>query len=579
MKFSCNNCNTKYSLPDEKFAGKTIALTCKKCGSKIVVKPDKPSPSEKVSRQVSPSVDSTKKEPIKSEEKKKKSVQDLSSNKRLAEKPKKVNEQVIKDVEKKVKTEEKKQKEGISAPEKIKERSKIEKTADEDKDSEKIEVSKDNVSTEEEAIWYYSRGGQQKGPFTEGEIKELVDNNVITPRTFVWKDGMMDWMKASTCKEFAKFFGAEQEKAEKDNNAISSLGLDELDKKYKSEKQREEKENIEKANTTGENTLEPHAQDDFFNKPVEDTHSGPSTEEVDWSKIPATEDTDAPKENTRVFIMRAGLSESAKRKRMLIRAITAVVLIGVFLFIFIKNLNPILSAVGIQMKSGIDLEMEDLDKDTLSSLTPEEREKYRKALLGIKESKNLSREQKKRLAIAIKQKKESDVSDLLSGAKVEGGTIIYDNLGKDRLQGASTGGANLNLENKLAGMGINTKIEGVDLSSKVDRQDINLSSKIPERVDELSEDLIMAIVNRNMKSVKYCYERHLKASSSLQGKAIFKLTIQSSGQVSKVESLSNNIAGSLFEECIIKELKKWVFPKFSGNPIVFEVPFILTTIN
>lgn len=575
MKFSCNRCNTKYSLPDEKFAGKVITLTCKRCGTKIVVKPERQTPSEKITEEKSRQLPSNRNKPLIQRRTEKKIVsEEISVPKNIESErsveTKKIGQSEVVEQQKRSEVTEAHTKTSKQAPQPDA-RAKAGKRSEEKKFLE----DRDELSAEklgeggEEATWYYSRGGEQKGPFTDTEIQELVDNNVITPKTFIWKDGMMDWMRAGRCREFNRFLSVEPILEKREKNAVEALGLGEIGKKYRSDAGAE----------SPSEPFKPYLQEEFFNKEVGGSPVESHKEEVDWSRLPPSEDSEASRENTRVFIMRAGLSESAKRRRMLFRAVTATLLIGVFIFVFLKNLNPILSAVGIKMKSGIDLEMEDLDKDTLSSMTPEERERYRKALLGIKESKNLSREQKQSLAMAIKQKKDSDISNLLFNAKAEGSAIIYENLGRERLQGNSAGGANLDLESKLTSVGITTKVEGVDLSSKIERQEINLASRLPERVDNLNESVIMAIVNKNRGSLKYCYERHLKASSSLEGKAVFKITIQNTGEVTKVESLSDRIAGSLFEECILKELKKWVFPKFSGEPIVFEVPFVLTTIN
>lgn len=591
MKFSCNNCNTKYSLPDEKFAGKVITLTCKKCGSKIVVKPEKKVEGDRVekaqeeSRPLSTRPGTPENKVAKSAPKKEsaeKPVSDLKKTRDIdgprtetTEKSQK-KEDVVgsapKVLEKKVEKRESKADTDSVEPLKGDDESS---TAYADS-GKKLQESQDE---QEKTGWYYSRGGQQKGPFSDDEIRELVENNVITAKTFIWKDGMMDWMKAGTCVEFKHFFGegdaTGQEK--KGKNAIESLGLDELDKKFEKKNKPEKPEHTDKADVSEKE--DQGLQDDFFNKEIEKVEEQPATPDEDWTKLPSNEEAEAPRENTRIVIMKAGLSESAKRKRMLTRIVMAGVLIGVFIFVFIRNLGPILSAVGVQMKSGIDLEMEDLDKDTLSKMTPEEREKYRKALLGIKESKKLTKEQKNKIALAIKQKKDSDMASILENAKVEGGAVIYENLGKDRLGSAGSAGVDLNLDSKLANLGINTKVEGVNLSGKVERQDLDLSSKLPDSVDKLNEDMMMAIVNRNRGSLKYCYERHLKASSSLEGKATFRITIQNTGVVSRVESLSKQIAGTMFEECVIKEIKKWVFPKFKGEPIVFEVPFVLTTTN
>jgi predicted Zn finger-like uncharacterized protein len=39
MRFSCENCHAKYQVADEKVAGKTIRMKCRKCGNSIEVKP------------------------------------------------------------------------------------------------------------------------------------------------------------------------------------------------------------------------------------------------------------------------------------------------------------------------------------------------------------------------------------------------------------------------------------------------------------------------------------------------------------------------------------------------------------
>lgn len=39
MRFSCENCQAKYQVADEKVAGKTIRMKCRKCGNSIEVKP------------------------------------------------------------------------------------------------------------------------------------------------------------------------------------------------------------------------------------------------------------------------------------------------------------------------------------------------------------------------------------------------------------------------------------------------------------------------------------------------------------------------------------------------------------
>lgn len=46
------------------------------------------------------------------------------------------------------------------------------------------------------ARWYHLTGRQQHGPVDLATIRELVLDGTVTPDTFVWADGMPDWLPA-----------------------------------------------------------------------------------------------------------------------------------------------------------------------------------------------------------------------------------------------------------------------------------------------------------------------------------------------------------------------------------------------
>jgi len=50
------------------------------------------------------------------------------------------------------------------------------------------------------AEFYYTVDGNRVGPVTAHKIKELADDNTITPRTLIWKHGMEDWIPAGQVK-------------------------------------------------------------------------------------------------------------------------------------------------------------------------------------------------------------------------------------------------------------------------------------------------------------------------------------------------------------------------------------------
>jgi hypothetical protein len=46
------------------------------------------------------------------------------------------------------------------------------------------------------ARWYYLHGELRSGPLMLEHVRELVLNGTIGPDTYVWADGMPDWLLA-----------------------------------------------------------------------------------------------------------------------------------------------------------------------------------------------------------------------------------------------------------------------------------------------------------------------------------------------------------------------------------------------
>ncbi len=47
------------------------------------------------------------------------------------------------------------------------------------------------------AEWYYTSSNQQKGPISWDELRQLAASGILQPTDLVWKEGMLDWLKAS----------------------------------------------------------------------------------------------------------------------------------------------------------------------------------------------------------------------------------------------------------------------------------------------------------------------------------------------------------------------------------------------
>ena len=49
--------------------------------------------------------------------------------------------------------------------------------------------------------WYYGSQGQQNGPITESELRNLMAQGVVTQQTLVWREGLLEWKPLSSVME------------------------------------------------------------------------------------------------------------------------------------------------------------------------------------------------------------------------------------------------------------------------------------------------------------------------------------------------------------------------------------------
>src|SRR5689334_6814853 len=53
------------------------------------------------------------------------------------------------------------------------------------------------------AQWYYSKGGEQKGPVEQQELQRLLSTGEVKSSDLVWRDGLANWQAASQIPELA----------------------------------------------------------------------------------------------------------------------------------------------------------------------------------------------------------------------------------------------------------------------------------------------------------------------------------------------------------------------------------------
>ncbi|MFY0570542.1 AgmX/PglI C-terminal domain-containing protein [Archangium lansingense] len=158
MNFSCNKCQRRYSIADDKVRGKTVKVRCKNCQNVISVE-GPPAEAEESTRVVS-----------------------LADVERLREQDRSLAEE-----------------ETATAV------------------SQQAPAAAANMSWEDEPTrtmplrdarspWFVMVKSKQEGPLDDGALSELVVSGAVTARSYFWQQGMPDWKRGQDIPELAGFF-------------------------------------------------------------------------------------------------------------------------------------------------------------------------------------------------------------------------------------------------------------------------------------------------------------------------------------------------------------------------------------
>ncbi len=94
-------------------------------------------------------------------------------------------------------------------------------------------------------------------------------------------------------------------------------------------------------------------------------------------------------------------------------------------------------------------------------------------------------------------------------------------------------------------------------------------------VGGLDKDVVARVIKRYWAQIKYCYEKELSKNPNLYGKIAVKFTISGNGSVSDAEIEQTEMNNAAVEDCIVRNIKRWMFPAPKGGGIVVvRYPFI-----
>jgi len=168
----------------------------------------------------------------------------------------------------------------------------------------------------------------------------------------------------------------------------------------------------------------------------------------------------------------------------------------------------------------------------------------------------------------------SGVGDLDTAlSKVGGVTTAGTNVDLAAIKKTRVGGAAKSASIGSLGVGPGQKVSLGEKKVKRVVASINLGGgKISGNI---SGSVVRNVVKRNIRGVKYCYEKELRRNPKLQGKVTILFTISPVGRISKAKVQNSTIKNKNVESCIVRMVLRWRFPPPKNKKsVTVSYPFI-----
>jgi len=80
-----------------------------------------------------------------------------------------------------------------------------------------------------------------------------------------------------------------------------------------------------------------------------------------------------------------------------------------------------------------------------------------------------------------------------------------------------------------------------------------------------TRETLEKVIKQQIPSIEGCYQKALEKKARLQGEVTLRLIIDSKGRVAKVSLVSSRLNDKRLENCMMKKIKEWNFPKSEGD--------------
>ncbi len=103
---------------------------------------------------------------------------------------------------------------------------------------------------------------------------------------------------------------------------------------------------------------------------------------------------------------------------------------------------------------------------------------------------------------------------------------------------------------------------------------VQLTPGTPQVSGYLSAEQIERVVRANQAALRYCYETEVQRQRALKGKIMIQWRVDRGGAVPTARVTSSTLNNSSVEGCIVRQVRKWRFPKPDGGEVTVIYPFL-----
>lgn len=108
-----------------------------------------------------------------------------------------------------------------------------------------------------------------------------------------------------------------------------------------------------------------------------------------------------------------------------------------------------------------------------------------------------------------------------------------------------------------------------------------VSLDLPMAVEEgLTKEEVGKVIHAHISEIRYCYESSMIRNENTEGKLILDFTIGGSGAVKTAAIKESSLGDARLDDCILRRLMKWGFPKPNGGvDVAVSYPFLFKALK